>query len=130
MDRVFAEMDRRLDEMRQSLRASTPDWMDGRRGTAVDLHETDDGYVLYADLPGFELDEIDLTVDDDVLALDAVHDVEAEEYARTRRVHEQVTLPAGVTTDDVTAVYRNGVLEVSLPVADDVDDGRSVPIED
>jgi HSP20 family molecular chaperone IbpA len=70
-------MDRRLDEMRQSLRASTPDWMDGRRrmdgrrATAVGLHETDDGYVLYADLPGFERDEIDLELVGDVLTLDA-----------------------------------------------------------
>ncbi len=139
MDRVFAEMDRRFDEMRRSLRPNASDWNGAlpagrgdfeRNDVAIDLHETDGGFVLYADLPGFEREEIDLSVVDGVLALDAAHEVETDGFSRSRRVHERVTLPAGVDEDAIDATYRNGVLELSLPVAEEFDDSRSIPIED
>jgi HSP20 family protein len=139
MDRVFAEMDRRFDDVRRSLTASAsdrtcalPDASDefDRHDVAIDLHETDDGFVLYADLPGFEREEIGLTVDDGVLALDAVHEIERDGFSRSRRVSEYVTRPASVEQNAITASYRSGVLELSLPVADALDDARTIPIED
>ncbi len=91
----------------------------------------EDGYLVHADLPGFERDELDLTFDDGVLTLSGAHEVADETSARRRSVFEQVTIPGEVLDDEITASYRNGVLEVHLPTAEreDDDDAHRIDIE-
>lgn len=106
---MFEEMERLFESMRQSA-------MDLQRyGSALGLEETDDGYVVLADLPGFEKDEISLTVNGGVLTVRADHEISGEDGSRTRRVHESMRLPGDVDVEAITATYRNGVLEVTLP---------------
>ncbi len=120
----------------------------GGEGVRMDLKQHGDEYVFVADLPGFEREEIDLTYDDDTLTLTAESETsettagdEGEialrgEVTRSRRVSERVDIPEDVREDEITASYRNGVLEVHLPLVepveaeDDEDDGTKIDIDE
>lgn len=100
----------------------------GRHGIDTNLHvdETDDGYAVMVDLPGFERDDLVVRFEDGVLSIQGETTVaeETDNGARrhSRRVAERVAVPDPVADDDITATYHNGVLEVTLPRADDADD--------
>lgn len=125
--RSFDEMEQLFDRMRRSMLGGPG----GFGGDAnLSLEPTEGGYVVLADLPGFEREEIDLRFDDGELVVDAVHETTDDGHARSRRVHERLTVPATVLADAVEATYRNGVLEVFLPTEEEVDDvGHSIDIE-
>ncbi len=98
----------------------------------VSVEPTDGGYVVAADLPGFEADELELSVRDDVLVIEGSHDEAAQEGAvghRRRQVHERVALPGPVRAEAATASYRNGVLEVTLPEEPGDEGGRRIDVE-
>lgn len=90
---------------------------------AMDLVETDDHFVLTADLPGVRSEDVKVEVEDDVLTIcgerkisrerreDGVHRIEraSGEFSRS------LTLPAGVDAEQVQASFEHGVLEVRIP---------------
>jgi HSP20 family protein len=149
---VFDEMERAFDQMRRSMwggygpRGSWSWSPEGRRAlpeggydhgyefdfdSNLSVETTDGGYVVLADLPGFEKEEIDLRFDDGMLHISATHEVGDGEYARSRRVRESVSIAGDVVVDDIEATYRNGVLEVHVPVEEmtDEDDAHHIDIE-
>ncbi len=85
------------------------------------------------DLPGFERDDLVVRFEDGVLSIQGESTVaeETSDGARRhgRRVAERVTVPEPVVDDDITATYHNGVLEITLPRADDADDSNRIEIE-
>lgn len=92
------------------------------------LYEEDDEFVLSIDMPGFELDEISVSWDDGVLNVAAEHVDEARgsEKMFTRRFR----FPKLVDDEAITATYKHGVLEVSLPVEEGATTtGKQIPIE-
>jgi HSP20 family protein len=104
----------------------------------------DDAYVVTADLPGFEAEDIDVTLEGGVLRIDADRDVEAgsEETTTSERgtdryiYHERtletvsrtVRLPEPVDEESVTANHSNGVLTVELPKRDS-DEGHQIDVQ-
>ena len=90
---------------------------------AMDLVETDDAFVLRADLPGMTQDDVKLEVEDSVLTVSgerkAEHEAQQEGFYRLERAFgafsRTLTLPKGVQADAVTASFANGVLEVRIP---------------
>lgn len=98
----------------------------GRRNTNLTVERTDDGFLVIADMPGFETDEIDLRFDDGILFVDAEHDVESESegvVSRQRRsVQERLRVPGDVDEENISAAYRNGVLEIELLLLEASDD--------
>ena len=153
-DRIdpFEQMDRMLEQMRHGLWTGyggpeTPRFGSRRLGesteadgetvsdeygysdNALTLDRTDDGLVVLADLPGFEKDEIELTFEDSVLSIAGTHEVTDGHSARSRTVRESVRVPSDVLVEEITASYRNGVLEVTLPVEDDEGDDYRIDIE-
>jgi len=107
----------------------------GRHGIDTNLHvdETDDGYAVMVDLPGFERDDLVVRFEDGVLSIQgetAVAEATSNGTRRhSRRVAERVAVPDPVVDDDITATYHNGVLEITLPRADDADDSHRIEIE-
>ncbi len=105
-------------------------------GVHIDVAETDDSLVVTADVPGFDPDDIDVSVQDRRLTI-AADDEETEEAAddetylrreRTNRaVSRSITLPTEVEGADASASYENGVLTVELPKAAE-DGGVSINI--
>ncbi len=95
----------------------------------IDLLDRGDDYLVVADLPGFEKDEIDLRLRENVLFIHAEHEeLEVEEddsYLRNERENRSVIgsvrLPEEVDEDQVSSRYHNGVLSVTLPKVDPSD---------
>lgn len=125
IDRLFERMNRRFAEFDSNLgemdRWSAP--MGGIRGISMDVANYDEEIVVVADLPGFEKENIDLSVTDDSLTVKATResDEESESDAYVRRerssesVQRSISLPAMVDADATSASYNNGVLTVTLP---------------
>jgi HSP20 family protein len=92
----------------------------------VDLREHDQEFVLVADLPGMQQEDIHITVENNILTLQGKRTAEHESqngqngYAQYReRVFgtfcRRFTLGAAVDADHITATYKAGVLEVHIP---------------
>ena len=90
---------------------------------AMDLVETDDHFVLRADLPGLSQDDVNIEVEDRVLTVSgerrAEHESKSEGYHRVERAYgafsRSLTLPEGIDADAVEATFDRGVLEVRIP---------------
>ena len=90
---------------------------------AMDLVETADQYVLRADLPGLDDDDVNVQLEDNVLTISgerkAEHDDRQEGYYRLERAFgafsRSLTLPEGVDADAIAATFDKGVLEIRIP---------------
>jgi HSP20 family protein len=90
---------------------------------AMDLIETDDQFVLRADLPGLAEEDVNLEVEDNVLTVSgerkAEHETTKEGYHRVERAFgafsRSLTLPEGVDAEAVSARFDRGVLEIRIP---------------
>ena len=97
-------------------------------GSDYELYEEDGEFVLSVDVPGFEREDIDLTWDRGVLNVAAEH--VDEDRGRKRTFHRRFRFPKDVDTDAIEASYTNGVLEVTLPIREDIElRGEEIPIE-
>lgn len=90
---------------------------------AVDLEETDQEYVVKADLPDVKKENVKVGVDNGVLSLEGERQREKDEktkkYHRVERVYgrfvRRMTLPTDVDQQQISAEFANGVLRVCLP---------------
>ena len=90
---------------------------------AVDIYENNDSVVVKAELPGVERDQISVEVKDGILTLRGERkfekEVKEESYHRIERSYgnfqRSFSLPVSVEQDEVTARFKDGVLEVILP---------------
>ena len=90
---------------------------------AMDLVETDDHFVLRADLPGMSQDDVNIELEDTTLTISgerkAEHESSGEGYYRVERAFgafsRQLTLPDGVDAGHIEAHFDKGVLEVRIP---------------
>ena len=90
---------------------------------AMDLVETEESFVLRADLPGMTEDDVKIEFEDGTLTVSgerkAEHETKNEGYYRVERAFgsfsRSLTLPRGVDAEAVTANFENGVLEVRIP---------------
>ncbi|MCF6522704.1 Hsp20/alpha crystallin family protein [Streptomyces sp. JJ36] len=93
----------------------------GEHPIRIEEAEEEGAYVVRAELPGIDPDrDVDITLDDDVLTVHAERREERKEKHRSEFRYGEFTrsvrLPAGVTADDVTASYADGVLTVRAPL--------------
>ena len=90
---------------------------------AMDLVETDDHFVLRADLPGLSEEDVNVELEDNVLTVSgerkAEHESRKEGYYRIERAsgsfQRSLTLPEGVNPEAIEASFDKGVLEVRIP---------------
>lgn len=91
-------------------------------GFRVDIREKDEAYHLEAELPGLQEDQINLTVDENMLTISA--DIQTEDkqeegnryYCERRTGHVERSFNLdGIDAENIEANYKNGVLYVSLP---------------
>jgi len=89
----------------------------------VDVYQTDDNYVLNAELPGLSKEEISIDVNDNTLTIKGEkkfeEKVEKDNYIRVERSYGAFTrsfvLSDEANSEDITANYKDGVLEVTIP---------------
>ena len=92
----------------------------------VDIQETEDGYKLQAELPGLTKEDIQITLENNVLRLSGERklekDVNKESYHRVERTYgtfsRAFALPQQVNGEGVHAGFENGVLTIVVPKAE------------
>ncbi len=88
----------------------------------VDVRELDDRYVVQADLPGVSKDEIEVTLENDVLTISGERKLDevknGDRVHRHERFHgkftRSMTFPGDVDADAVKAGFKDGVLQVEI----------------
>jgi HSP20 family protein len=89
----------------------------------MDLVETQDDFVLKADLPGIGEDDVGIELENNVLTIcgerKAEHEERHEGYYRVERAtgsfSRSLSLPDGIDPEAVNASFENGVLTVRIP---------------
>lgn len=101
----------------------------------VDVHESRDGFLVIADLPGVAQEGVEITVEKNVLTITARAEARAPEgYQRLHgaepvEVYQRVfTLTDAVDREGITATMRNGTLRLALPKAREAKP-RRIPVE-
>ena len=115
---IRREIDRIFDEFWRGIGPAPAVWT-----PRVDVAETDDAVVVTAELPGMDKDDIKVSIENNVLTISGEKKQEKEEKGKTYHWSERVygrfsrsfTLPVQVDANKVKAVYKNGVLTLTLP---------------
>ena len=119
LDRFYHQLDppsRRADD--DILNGFDQDW-----APAVDIKAEDDRFVILAEVPGVNPDDIEVTMDKGVLTLKGERKQEESEegkgYHRSERIYgkflRRFSLPDDVDPDHVSANANNGVLKITIP---------------
>ena len=136
-----SEMNRMFDNMlgglmrrpgSQQQRAELTEW-----APAIDVVTKDGDLVIRAELPGVKSEDVDITLQNNVLTLSGERKAEQEEerggyYVRERRYgsfSRSLTVPEGVDESKIHARYENGVLEVTVEGAAQVQEPKRIQIE-
>jgi HSP20 family protein len=87
----------------------------------VDVYEDASDLVIIADMPGFKKEDIRIRVSDSILTIKASREkVEAVGVTywqqRPLKIDKKIPLPFKVTEDDVKATYKEGILELRIPL--------------
>ncbi|HWO72073.1 MAG TPA: Hsp20/alpha crystallin family protein [Dehalococcoidia bacterium] len=121
---IWEEMDRLWESFPRFPRLRTsilePAW------PAIDVYEKDGSLVVKADVPGMKPEDIDVTISEDGLTISGQRQEEKEvkdkDYYRCERSYgsfvRQIALPAGADRDKAEARFKDGVLEVRLPLSE------------
>lgn len=103
---------------------------------AVDISETSERWILAAELPGVEADDIEITAENGFLVIKGAKangksDDENVTEHRTERLFgeffRKFKLPKTANTEDISAVSKDGVLHVSIPKQPEVQPKR-IPV--
>jgi HSP20 family protein len=139
MDRLFSEFLNfgSLGRGRQSLGRSAPTglatWM-----PQIEIFERGDQLVVRADLPGMKREDLQIEVQDGALVLQgerrSEHEENREGLYRSERsygsFYRAIPLPEGVNPDDVHGNFKEGVLEVHMPLPKRQSRGRRIELQE
>jgi len=105
-------------------------------GMRVDIRETDKEYIVEAEIPGANKNDIQLDIHDGVLTIAVKRDeqvnVERDNYIRRERRYTGMKRSFrldNVREEDVKASYRDGILTITLPKRSPGKRGRSITID-
>ena len=95
---------------------------------AIDMYQTDDEVVVKATLPGLKAEDVDITVTGETLTLRGEFKQENEQKETSYHIHEQrsgsfersLLLPTDVKADKAKADFEDGILTITLPIAEEV----------
>ncbi len=130
----FSEMLSLRDAMSQLFEDSFVNPSRSSRGDqlsmALDVSETQDGFVVDAVVPGLKPEDLDITIQDNVLVIrgetrqehqtgdkQSNYHIMERRYGRFSRA---VSLPTAVKADEIRATLENGILHLEIPKAEEV----------
>jgi HSP20 family protein len=119
----FGTLRRELDELFDRFGALSPGLARGAF-PALNLYETEDAYVLTAEIPGIAPEELEISLEGSTVTLRGERKQASEEGASVHRserpagaFRRAIDLPVPIDGEKVEAVHRNGVLTLRLPKA-------------
>lgn len=93
--------------------------------TRMDVSETDQAVIVKMDLPGVTPQDIDISVENNLLTIRGERKEEKEEHDKAKQYHRverrfgsfsrSVLLPSTVNDQEAAAEFREGVLKITLP---------------
>ncbi|GIV02263.1 MAG: molecular chaperone [Fimbriimonadales bacterium] len=121
--RTFDRLSRMMDEFFGDETEVRSGWM-----PSVDVKETDQALTFYVEVPGMRQEDIDVELVGDVLTIRGKREFSDEEkrddYVRIERSYgsfqRSFTIGVPVKADEISATYRDGILTVVVPKADEV----------
>jgi HSP20 family protein len=105
---------------------------------SIDLIRKEGELTVTVELPGIDPDDVEVSLEDDILTIRGEKTDERETTEDDRYIHERsygkfqrrIPLPDGVTADKVSADYDKGVLTVSVTLpAEETHEPRHIPVE-
>jgi HSP20 family protein len=116
------EIDRAFDSFGKALPSVT--WPQDTATPRINVVQKDKTVEITAELPGVEIKDVELLVDEDILTIKGEKKVESEDKTAERHVFEcsygafarSIQLPFDVEPKSVKADFKNGVLTVTVPV--------------
>jgi HSP20 family protein len=133
MSRLFEDM---LETFNEEFGRLPAWWGDGRFMPALDVTEDESSMTLVAEVPGMSRDDLEVTVEDGVLALRGEKKEEqVSEGAHFRRAgrrfgsfERRIHLPEHVDSEKIEATYKDGVLKLRMPKLETVKP-KAIPIK-
>lgn len=128
LDLLHRDLDRIVGNHRRTdSDQSVADW-----APAVDIVEEKDRFVLRADVPGVRPEDIEVSMDNGVLSISGErHPIAAGEESGVQRIERatgrflrRFTLPDTANAEAISAKCANGILEVAIPKAPEVQSRR------
>lgn len=117
---------RDLDRLTEQFLGAPAGTQRAPRFMPMDLYRAGDNYVLHADLPGVDPGSVDVAVDNGTLTIRAERTFASDQDSRQWITSErfagsflrQLSLGDGIDAEHISADYANGVLTVTIPVAE------------
>ena len=131
MRRMTEELDRTFHEVSGSGPTESV-W-----APAIEVAQQDKNYVVRAEVPGLQPNDLKLEITDDAIVIQGERRVEKEENKSGVHVTERhygrfyraIPLPEGAKADEASAKYENGVLEITVPTEEQRNRRREIPIQ-
>ena len=121
----FSDFMRPFDELMAPMfpRFGSSLWTEfGEREPNIDIQDRGDHYVMTAELPGFEKNDVEVQVTNNALELKAEKRASKEDKNQSQSsysyFHKYLTLPEPVLSEKVDGTMKNGVLALKLPKAE------------
>ena len=103
---------------------------------AVEVRQSGNNLIIHADLPGLTENDVKVEATDEGLVLQGErkqeHTSDEGGWHRSERVygrfHRLIPLPEGAKIDEAKADFKNGVLEINVPLAESATKRRQIPI--
>src|ERR1700728_5026638 len=132
LGRITEEFDRMLQPFLPESETANIAWI-----PTVEVSQHDGKYHILAELPGLSPNEVRVEVDDDALILQGERQVEREAnkglIRRSERqfgfFYRRIPLPEGADPEQAKAKFHDGILEITIPVADRQAKRRQIQIE-
>ncbi len=124
---IQREINRMFDSFFRGGMSDSDDLMQSAWSPAVDIAERENDYLVKVELPGVNKDDVKITLQDNILSIrgEKKHEKETNEqnYHRVERAYgafqRSFTLPTTVRADRIEAAYKDGILSVTLPKAEE-----------
>ena len=130
------EVDELFNRFFGPLGESATRWSSGGFEVPTDIFHADDKLIVRMDLPGVRPDDVEVTLQENVLVINGKrsfpYDAEKVRFLRRGTFYgdftQRVQLGKGLDVEKISARYDNGVLELTIPYAEEVQP-RKVSIE-
>lgn len=127
MNRVFAQPG-----VSSQGALSNPVWM-----PPIEVAYRDGNFVVSAELPGLNDEDVTVAIRDDAIVIEGEREIENEENERGihrtelryGQFYRAIPLPEGAKTEQARAEFKDGVLQISVPVPEEQRNERQIPIE-
>src|SRR3989441_5380516 len=93
---------------------------------ALDLYQNNDNVIAVVELPGMRKEDIEISLHDGTLTISGERKMETQEGDKAERseryvgkFRRSITLPTRVDANNVSATYKDGILTVTLPKAEE-----------